>query len=81
MAALANHQRADLLLRLADELKKDEAELTQRICAETGKPVKEARVEASRSVNTLIAAATKPGSCTAKWCRWISLLALKAEWQ
>jgi len=30
---LANHQRADLLLRLADELKKDEAELAQRICA------------------------------------------------
>ena len=57
MASLANHQRADLLLRLADELKKDEAELTQRICAETGKPVKEARIEASRSVNTLIAAA------------------------
>ncbi|MGH9697034.1 MAG: aldehyde dehydrogenase family protein, partial [Bryobacteraceae bacterium] len=57
MASLANHQRADLLLRLAGELKKDEVELTQRICAETGKPVKEARIEASRSVNTLIAAA------------------------
>jgi acyl-CoA reductase-like NAD-dependent aldehyde dehydrogenase len=57
MGSLANHQRADLLLRLADELKKDEAELTQRICAETGKPLKEARIEASRSVNTLIAAA------------------------
>jgi acyl-CoA reductase-like NAD-dependent aldehyde dehydrogenase len=57
MATLANHQRADLLLRIADELKKDEAELTQRICAETGKPVKEARIEASRSVNTLTAAA------------------------
>jgi acyl-CoA reductase-like NAD-dependent aldehyde dehydrogenase len=57
MGSLANHQRADLLLRVADELKKDEAELTQRICAETGKPLKEARIEASRSVNTLIAAA------------------------
>jgi acyl-CoA reductase-like NAD-dependent aldehyde dehydrogenase len=57
MASLANHQRADLLLRLADELKNDEAELAQRICAETGKPLKEARMEASRSVNTLIASA------------------------
>jgi len=57
MASLANHQRADLLLRIADELKKDEGELAQRICAETGKPLKEARIEASRSVNTLIAAA------------------------
>src|SRR4051794_28872143 len=57
MASLANHQRADLLLRLADELKRDEAELAQRICAETGKPLKEARIEASRSVNTLIASA------------------------
>ena len=57
MAALANYQRADLLLRLADELKKDETELAQRICAETGKPLKEARIEASRSVNTLIASA------------------------
>src|SRR2546423_5043152 len=57
MASLANHQRADLLLRIAGELKKDEAELAQRICAETGKPLKEARIEASRSVNTLIAAA------------------------
>src|SRR5882724_1048989 len=57
MASLANHQRADLLLRVAGELKKDEAELAQRICAETGKPIKEARIEAARSVNTLIAAA------------------------
>jgi acyl-CoA reductase-like NAD-dependent aldehyde dehydrogenase len=57
MAALSNYQRAELLLRIAEEVKKDEAELAQRICAETGKPMKEARIEASRSVNTLIAAA------------------------
>ncbi len=57
MAALANYERAELLLRLADELKKDESELAHLICSETGKPIKEARIEASRSVNTLIAAA------------------------
>ncbi len=35
----------------------DQEQLAQLICSETGKPIKEARVEASRSVNTLIAAA------------------------
>src|ERR1700761_135306 len=57
MASLANHQRADLLLRLADLVRNDEHELAQLICSETGKPIKEARLEANRSVNTLIAAA------------------------
>jgi acyl-CoA reductase-like NAD-dependent aldehyde dehydrogenase len=57
MAALANHERADLLLRIADHVRKDEDELAQLICSETGKPIKEARLEANRSVNTLIAAA------------------------
>jgi acyl-CoA reductase-like NAD-dependent aldehyde dehydrogenase len=57
MAALANHERADLLLRIADLVKEDEPELAQLICSETGKPIKEAHVEASRSVNTLVAAA------------------------
>ncbi|HEY3937188.1 MAG TPA: aldehyde dehydrogenase family protein [Bryobacteraceae bacterium] len=57
MAALANHQRAELLLRIAEEVKKDETELARLICSETGKPIKEARIEASRSLNTLIAAA------------------------
>src|SRR5579875_3349773 len=57
MAALANYERADLLLRIGEEVRKDETELARLICSETGKPIKEARVEASRSVNTLIAAA------------------------
>ncbi|HEX3681677.1 MAG TPA: aldehyde dehydrogenase family protein [Bryobacteraceae bacterium] len=57
MAALANHERADLLLRIADRVRNDEDELAQLICSETGKPMKEARLEANRSVNTLIAAA------------------------
>ncbi len=57
MAALANHERADLLLRIAERVRNDEAGLSQLICSETGKPMKEARVEANRSVNTLVAAA------------------------
>jgi acyl-CoA reductase-like NAD-dependent aldehyde dehydrogenase len=57
MREMANCERADLLLRVADLLRRDLAEYTQIICAETGKPVKEARVEAERGLQTLIAAA------------------------
>ncbi len=57
MAALANHERADLLLRIAEEVRNDQAELARLICAESGKPIKEARIEAARSVSTFIAAA------------------------
>lgn len=57
MAALANHERADLLLRIGEELRGAAEELAQLICSESGKPIKEARIEAGRSVNTLVAAA------------------------
>jgi acyl-CoA reductase-like NAD-dependent aldehyde dehydrogenase len=57
MAVLANHERASLLLRIADEVRKDQAQLAQLICSESAKPIKEAQIEASRSVNTLVAAA------------------------
>jgi acyl-CoA reductase-like NAD-dependent aldehyde dehydrogenase len=57
MREMANYERADLLLRVADLVRRDVADYTQLICSETGKPVKEARVEAERGVQTLIAAA------------------------
>lgn len=57
MGALSNHERADLLLRIADLVAKNEDELAQLICSETGKPIKEAHTEANRSTHTLIAAA------------------------
>ncbi|MGO9258936.1 MAG: aldehyde dehydrogenase family protein [Bryobacteraceae bacterium] len=57
MRALANYERADLLLRVADLLRRDLAEYTQLVCAETGKPIKEAKVEVSRGLETLVAAA------------------------
>lgn len=57
MREMANCERADLLLRAADLVRRDLAEYTHLVCAETGKPVKEARVEAERAVQTLIAAA------------------------
>src|SRR5580704_16691906 len=57
MRELANHERADLLLRVTDLNRRDLAEYTQIVCAETGKPIKEAKVEVERSLQTLIAAA------------------------
>jgi acyl-CoA reductase-like NAD-dependent aldehyde dehydrogenase len=57
MREMANYERADLLLRVADLIRRDLAEYTHLVCAETGKPVKEARVEAERCLQTLIAAA------------------------
>jgi acyl-CoA reductase-like NAD-dependent aldehyde dehydrogenase len=57
MRELANHERADLLLRVAELIRRDLAEYTEIVCAETGKPIKEAKVEVERSLQTLIAAA------------------------
>jgi acyl-CoA reductase-like NAD-dependent aldehyde dehydrogenase len=57
MREMANYERADLLLRVADLLRRDLAEYTQIVCAETGKPIREAKVEVERGVQTLTAAA------------------------
>lgn len=57
MRVLANHERADLLLRVGDLIRRDLAEYTNLVCAETGKPIKEAKVEVERGLQTLIAAA------------------------
>lgn len=57
MRELANYERADLLLRIAELVRRDVAEYGQIICSETGKPIKEAKVEAERALQTLIAAA------------------------
>jgi acyl-CoA reductase-like NAD-dependent aldehyde dehydrogenase len=57
MREMPNYERADLLLRIADLVRRDLAEYGQIICAETGKPIKEAKVEAARGLETLTAAA------------------------
>ena len=57
MRELANCERADLLMRVHDLMQRDLAEFGRLICAETGKPVKEARIEAERCLSTLFAAA------------------------
>jgi acyl-CoA reductase-like NAD-dependent aldehyde dehydrogenase len=56
MRELTNYERADLLLRIRDLVQRDLAEYGQIICSETGKPIKEAKVEAARSLETLLAA-------------------------
>jgi acyl-CoA reductase-like NAD-dependent aldehyde dehydrogenase len=57
MAAMSNFERADLLLKIREYLLRDVDEFTRLICMETGKPIKEARIEAQRCGETLIAAA------------------------
>jgi len=57
MREMGNCDRADLLLRIGELIRRDLAEYAHLICAETGKPAKEARVEAERSLSTLLAAA------------------------
>ncbi|MGA2145358.1 MAG: aldehyde dehydrogenase family protein [Bryobacteraceae bacterium] len=57
MREMGNCDRADLLSRIGELMKRDVAEYAQLICAETGKPAKEARVEAERCLATVAAAA------------------------
>ena len=57
MRELSNYERADLLLRVGELIRRDLAEYTQIVCSETGKPIKEAKVEVERALQTLIAAA------------------------
>ena len=39
MRELSNYERADLLLRIGDLIRRDVAEYTQIVCSETGKPL------------------------------------------
>lgn len=57
MAAMSNCERADLLLKVREYLLRDAEEFTRLICMESGKPIREARIEAQRCGETLLAAA------------------------
>jgi len=57
MRALANYERADLLLRLVELVRRDLADFARLIASETGKPIREARLEVERGIQTLIASA------------------------
>ena len=57
MAAMANYERADLLLRIRDQIRTHAPEFAHLVCSETGKPLKEAETEVDRCQQTLMAAA------------------------
>jgi acyl-CoA reductase-like NAD-dependent aldehyde dehydrogenase len=56
---LPAHKRAEILVRVAGYLGKRHEEVAQTICAEAGKPLKAARVEASRAMSTYTFAAVE----------------------
>ncbi|HZD87731.1 MAG TPA: aldehyde dehydrogenase family protein [Gaiellaceae bacterium] len=56
---LPAHERAAILDRVAALLRERHEEMAQTICAEAGKPIKTARVEASRAVSTYTFAAVE----------------------
>ena len=67
-AALAEplpaHRRAEILVDVADALGRRQEEAAQTICAEAGKPLKTARVEASRAISTFTMAAVEARKLT-----------------
>ncbi|HET7567506.1 MAG TPA: aldehyde dehydrogenase family protein [Gaiellaceae bacterium] len=56
---LPAHERAAILDRVAELIRERHEEMAQTICAEAGKPIKTARVEASRAVSTYTFAAVE----------------------
>jgi acyl-CoA reductase-like NAD-dependent aldehyde dehydrogenase len=57
MASLTQYERAELLEGMRILLERDAREFADLICLETGKPIREARVEAERATQTLRASA------------------------
>ena len=56
---LPAHKRAEILVKVAGYLGRRHEEVAQTICAEAGKPLKTARVEASRAMSTYTFAAVE----------------------
>ena len=57
MAGLTQYERAELLDRMRRLLEHDAAEFARLVCYETGKPIREARIEVDRGQQTLLASA------------------------
>jgi acyl-CoA reductase-like NAD-dependent aldehyde dehydrogenase len=57
MAQMSNAERSDLLLAVERLVARDAGELERTLAQETGKPLKEARIEVERASQTLIASA------------------------
>src|SRR4249919_1767244 len=58
-APLPAHKRAEILVKVAGALGRRQDEAAQTICAEAGKPLKTAKVEASRAMSTYTMAAVE----------------------
>jgi acyl-CoA reductase-like NAD-dependent aldehyde dehydrogenase len=56
---LPAHRRAEILVKVAGAIGRRHEELAQTICAEAGKPLKAARMEASRAMSTYTFAAVE----------------------
>ena len=56
---LPAHKRAEILVRVAGQLGRRHEEVARTICAEAGKPLKAARVEAARAMSTFTMAAVE----------------------
>ncbi|MFW6075290.1 MAG: aldehyde dehydrogenase family protein [Chloroflexota bacterium] len=56
-STMPTYQRAEILFTLSNALKERADEFTERLCAEAGKPINDARVEVDRGVFTLRLAA------------------------
>lgn len=61
---LPAHARAEILVRVAGHLERRHEEAARTICAEAGKPLKAARVEASRAISTFTMAAVEARKLT-----------------
>ena len=61
---LPAHQRAEILVRVAGYLGRRHEEVAQTICAEAGKPLKAARLEASRAMSTFTFSAVQARTLT-----------------
>ena len=57
VAAMTNFERAEVLDRVVQLLRRDKAEYASLLSIETGKPIREAQVEVDRAIQTTIASA------------------------
>ena len=66
----AQHERIRVLEVAAELVRERNEELARTIALEAGKPIRTARVEAARCVDTLAIAAARDGGSGATSCRW-----------
>src|SRR5215203_6990316 len=67
---LPAHKRAGILVRVAGALGRRHDEVARLISDEAGKPMKAARVEASRAMSTYTFSAVEARKLAGGWSRW-----------